>query len=317
MLGPMTSGWRLHKLSRQESGIWAVLLPIAITALLVAALAAQVDPFRIRGGRFEASGVAWVPGTNGVLFVDDGRRKEVFWAELASDGRQRGQAVPISLGADVTDIEGITSDGRSFYVIGSQSKTTGFEGDGLVRFRFDPETRRIGNVERIQGLKAWLAEHVAELRGTANQLGDGVLNIEGLAWDPEGGRLLLGLRAPVVEGFALIIPLRLRAPADPMTVDNLAVDGATIRLDLEGAGIRSIEYDEMSRTYRVIAGAGLGTEDRDFRIVEWHGARGSSGLRELARYSSKLTPEGITRAVIGGRPINVVVFDTGRMALFP
>ena len=36
--------------------------------------------------------------------------------------------------------EGITFEGEWYYVVGSQSKTTGVEGDGLVRFKFDPNT---------------------------------------------------------------------------------------------------------------------------------------------------------------------------------
>jgi hypothetical protein len=307
-----------HMLSRRELAIGVSILTIVIATLSGASLAGQVDPFRIRGGRFEASGVASVPGTSGVLFVDDGRRKQVFWAEFTDDGRQRGGAVPVSLDADVTDIEAITSDGNRFYVVGSQSKTSGFAGDGLVRFTFDPATRRVGSVERVQGLKAWLAEHVAELRGTAEQLGERVLNIEGLAWDHGGSRLLLGLRAPVIDGSALVIPLRLRRADGPLTLDNLVVEGAkAIRLDLDGAGIRSIEFDGSSQAFRVITGPGLDTEDRDFRIVEWSGDAGSTAIREIARYSRQLKPEGITRAMIGGRSVNVVVFDTSRMMLLP
>ena len=143
-------------------------------------------PRAIGGGTFEASGVAYVPGTNGVLFVDDATHREIFWMELAADGRQLSPATRVPLGADVADLEGMTFDGTSFYVVGSQSKTFGYEGDGLVRFRFDPGTRRIEAVETIQGVKAWLAQHVAELKGTERIIGDTALNIEAIAWDPHG-----------------------------------------------------------------------------------------------------------------------------------
>jgi hypothetical protein len=255
-----------------------------------------------------------VPGTNHLLFVDDGRSREIFLMELTREGNQKGVAVPVSLGADVTDLEGITSDGRHFYVVGSQSKKTGFEGDGLVRFTFDPTSRRVGRVERIQGLKAWLAANVAELRGSERRVGDDVLNIEGLAWDPRGRRLLLGLRAPVVDGQALIIPMKLTDSTVPFSRENLRIDGATIRVRLNGAGIRSLEYDERANAFRVIAGAGLNKENREFRVVEWDGKPGSS-LRDISTFSRRLKPEGITRAALGGRPVNVIVFDTGRFAV--
>jgi hypothetical protein len=305
--------------SRRSIRAVAALLTLVMALVVAAQVSGQGQVLlRIKGGRFEASGVVNVPGTNGVLFVDDGRRREVFWAEFDDNGQQRGRAIPVPLGADITDLEGITADGTYFYVVGSQSKLTGFEGDGLARFTFDPKTRRVGRMERLQGLKAWLADHVGELRGTAQQLGDAVLNIEGLAWDPRGRRLLLGLRAPVIEGQALVIPLQIRDPSGPLTVSNLAVEnGKALRLSLDGAGIRSLEYDEPSGAYRIIAGAGLDAEDRDFRILEWDGPAGTGRLREIGRYARQLKPEGISRASIGGRRVNLVVFDTGRFALFP
>ena len=274
-----------------------------------------VTPQAIAGGTFEASGVASVPGTPGVLFVDDGRNREIFWMELTAQGRQQSAAVQVPLAADVTDLEGITSDGDRFYVVGSQSKPSGFEGDGLVRFRFDARTRRTTDVERIQGLKAWLAANVPELKGTARVVGDEALNIEGLAWDPRGARLLLGLRAPVVDGKALVIAVKMQDSAGPFSIGNLRIDAPTIRLPLDGAGVRSLEYDAGARAFRVITGAGLNDENRDFKIVEWSGEAAPASLPVVASFSRSLKPEGITLATIAGRPISVVVFDTGRFAL--
>lgn len=187
----------------------------------------------IAGGDFELSGVAHVPNSNQILVLDDDTPGEIFLVEVGADTTQTGDAIPIALGADVTDMEGITFDGTSYYVVGSQSKPTGFEGVGLVRFRYDPVTRRISNAETIAGLKAWLADNVAELQGTAREIGDHVLNIEALAWDPIGQRLLLGLRAPVVDGHALVVPIKLVDPALPFSRDNIRADGPSIRVDLE------------------------------------------------------------------------------------
>ncbi|HET9453019.1 MAG TPA: DUF3616 domain-containing protein [Gemmatimonadaceae bacterium] len=265
----------------------------------------------IAGGRFEASGVAHVPGSNLVLFVDDGRPRELFAMELTAAGAQAGGARPVALGAHVTDMEGITFDGRHFYVVGSQSKRTGFEGDGLVRFTFDAATGRVAAVERIQGLKAWLAENVAELRGTARRIGDHVLNIEAIAWDPARRRLLLGLRAPVVDGQALVIPIALADTSGPFTRENLRVDGPTLRVALGGAGIRSLEYDSAAGAFALLSGASLDSENIDFRLMQWDGASGSA-VRELATFDRRLKPEGITRADTAGAGVRVLVFDVGR-----
>lgn len=272
------------------------------------------EPRVIAGGRFEASGVVQIPGTDQLLFVDDDRSQEVFLMQLAPDGSQRGAALPIPLGADVTDLEGITCDGRHFYVVGSQSKKTGFDGDGLVRFTFDPATRRVGAVERVQGLKAWLAANVAELRETEARVGRDVVNIEGLAWDPRGHRLLLGLRAPIVDGAALVIPIKPIDAAAPFTRGNLRVDGAALRVRLNGAGIRSLEYDEQAAAFRIIAGDGANKKSMGFRVVEWDGASGTP-VRDVASFDRRLKPEGISPMVLGGRRVSVIVFDVGRFVV--
>jgi hypothetical protein len=267
---------------------------------------------KIAGGTFEASGVVSVPGTGGALFVDDGRTKQIFWIELTADGAQKGAAVEVPLpGVDVVDLEGITTDGNYFYAVGSQSKNVGFDGDGLIRFTFDPATKQAGRVESVRALKRFLATHVAELRGTEHRTGDEVLNIEGLAWDPRDDRLLLALRAPVAGADSLIIPLKLRDPKGPFATDNLLVDGkGAIKLPLGGAGLRSLEFDAVSGNFLLFTGAALNDENTDFRLLEWAGSAGPAP-REIARYSRKLKPEGITRVQLDGREAMLVVFDVG------
>src|SRR5688572_18200276 len=63
------------------------------------------------GGKFDASGIADVPGTDGVLFVDNGREGQVFWMGLDQNGRQVGAIKAVGLGVSIEDIEGITTDG--------------------------------------------------------------------------------------------------------------------------------------------------------------------------------------------------------------
>jgi hypothetical protein len=269
----------------------------------------------ITGGTFEASGLVAVPGSNLMLFSDDGRPREVFAIAFGADGVQQGAAAPIRFGGDVTDAEGMTSDGGYIYMVGSQSKRTGYQGDGLVRFRFDPATRAVSGVESARGLKAWLAHNVAELRGTERRVGDAVLNIEGLAWDPDGQRLLLGLRAPVVDGKALVVPVKLVDATKPLTAANLRADGAALRVDLGGAGIRGIEHDAQAGRFVLITGASLNDENRDFELRAWDGRSDSTSA--LATYPRRLKPEGVADLVIGGRAMRVIVFDTGYLIVLP
>jgi hypothetical protein len=80
----------------------------------------RLTPFA--GGKFEASGVVGVPGSEGVLFVDNGRKGQVFWMRLDQDGKQSGAINALDLGVGIEDLEGITTDGTYFYVISSQSR---------------------------------------------------------------------------------------------------------------------------------------------------------------------------------------------------
>ena len=94
------------------------------------------------GGKFDASGVADVSGTDGILFVDNGREGQVFWMELDQKGKQVGSINGLNLGVNIEDLEGITTDGTSFYVVSSQSRPKAIATEGLVRFKFDHRSQQ-------------------------------------------------------------------------------------------------------------------------------------------------------------------------------
>ena len=264
------------------------------------------------GGTFEASGVTHVPGSDGVLFVDDDHPEEVFFMRLGQDRKQAGSITSVKLSTSIIDLEGITTDGAYFYVVGSQSKPTGSDLAGLARFKFDAKDQLANDTQSISGLKSFLADHVEELRGLQKtDYDDGGLNVEGIAWDPNRNRLLLGLRSPVVDGQALIVPLKLRDPQGAFSRDNVEVEGQkAIRLPLNGAGIRSIEYDDLRKTFRLITGAGPNSEKIDFKLWEWNGNSEPPTLRETEVFDRRLKPEGITRVTSGDRSFEFIVFDT-------
>ena len=296
---------------------------IGFGMILVAtiAVAAVVDPIpylvspgpmtSFSGGTFEASGVAHVPGTDGVLFVDDGRPNEIFWLQLDKDRKQAGAIKSIDIATSIIDLEGITTDGTYFYVVGSQSKPKGADQAGLARFTFDTTNQRVVGTQAATGLKKFLADNVAELRGMENtKYKDGGINVEGIAWDPQANRLLLGLRSPVVDGQALVVPLKLRDPKGSMSFDNLEVEGGkAIKLPLGGAGLRSIEYDNSRKAFYLITGAGPNNEKMDFKTWEWSG-KDDTGLRALETFDRRLKPEGITRVANGAGDFVFIVFDT-------
>ncbi len=263
------------------------------------------------GGPFEASGVTYVSGSNSLLFVDDGKPGEVQWMEIDEQGNQAGAVKSISLGAPIEDLEGITTDGNSFYVVGSESRPKSSNQNGLVRFKFDSKTQRVEAAEPVSELKNLLIEKVAELQGLANRKAkDDGLNIEGLAWDAERGRLLLGLRSPIVDGQALAVALKLRDPQGAFSRDNLEVEPKAIRIPLDGLGIRSIEYDNRLKLFRIISGASESQDRADFKLWNWAGDQ--TPPREVAVLGRKLKPEGVTRATAGNADFTIIVADTSR-----
>jgi hypothetical protein len=266
------------------------------------------------GGTFEASGIVQVPGSNSFLFVDDGRPDEVLYMEVDAQGNQLGTIKPIKLGINIDDPEGITTDGTHFYIVGSQSRGKSAEQVGVVRFKFDPKTLSVTGVETISELKKFLVENVAELRdmGEKKAKQDGI-NIEGLAWDAQGERLLLGLRSPLVNDQALVVALKMNDPRGSFSYQNFkTAETQAIKLQLGGLGIRSIEYDNHVQAFRIIAGATENQAKTDFRLWEWNQAKGETALREVKTFDRKLKPEGITGATVGDQSYTFVVFDNSR-----
>ena len=263
------------------------------------------------GGTFEASGVAGVPGTDSVLFVDDGRPGQVFWMSLDESGKQVGSIKAVGLGVEIQDLEGVTTDGENFYVVSSQSKPKAADKAGLVKFKFDARTGKVEAVESISGLKSFLIENVADLR----EMGDvkakqGGVNIEGIAWDSRRNRLLLGLRSPVIDGQALLIPLKLRNAQGAFSIENLeVVNSKAIRLPVGGVGIRGIEYDGRANLFKIISGSAEDQDQTDFGLWEWNGDETRPAPSELNKFDRKLKPEGVVRMTIGKRDFTLIVFD--------
>jgi hypothetical protein len=277
------------------------------------------EPRPFRGGPFEASGVVGVQGAGGVLIVDDSRTDEVLWMAMDEAGNQLGDIKPVKLGLTIDDPEGITTDGTYYYVVSSQSRARSSGLAGLVRFKFNPATATAEAVQAIGDLKAFLVANVTELHDMGSRKGraDGI-NIEGLAWDAAGQRLLLGLRSPLVDGQALVVPLKLRDPRGNFSMDNLEAGArAALRLSLGGQGIRDIQYDERAGRFEIITGATEEQKRVDFKLWEWDGQTAGSGVREVGTFEHKLKPEGISRVSIGNANFMLVVFDDNQYMKMP
>lgn len=273
-------------------------------------------PFR--GEAFEASGIVFVPGTNGVLFIDDNKEDKIFWMQVDDSGQQAGDVKPIPLGVRVQDPEGITFDGSYYYIVGSQSVDKRGDENALVRFAFNATDQTVSKAEAMPNFRALLFERVPELKGEGEKKSkDGGLNIEAIAADPVNRRLLLGLRSPVVNQQALIIAFRLPAPDAPLSANSLQLaEPHAIHLPLGDLGIRDIQYDSKLKNFFIISGAPEHHERPDFELWQWDGtadqSSGAAGLKKMnIKLNQKMKPEGITRVEMNGRDYIFIVGDGG------
>lgn len=266
----------------------------------------------IFGKKIEASGAAFMPGTNGLVVVDDGRQGELVWMPLNELGKQAGDLKAIPLNTSFIDAEAVTYGGGHFYVITSQSDPASATGKSLMRFSLNPQTQTINEAQAdvISDLRSFLLQNVPEIatRGAAPGL-QGGLNIEGLAYDPNNERLLLGLRSPFVGPNAVLVPLRLTNPLQPLSLNNLRVDTpSVITLALEGQGVRDITYDAFKKMFLIVSGAPETEKKTDFGLWEWSG-NATEPPRKLAVLDEKYKPEGITGVTLNGQNFVMVMGD--------
>jgi pSer/pThr/pTyr-binding forkhead associated (FHA) protein len=274
------------------------------------------DGYEFTGGFFEASGVVQGPSSDGVYFIDDGTPNAILFMPIDQTGRQAGDIKHISLGMEVLDPEAITYGGSFIYVVGSQSRRDDPQRNSMVRFALDEATQSVkGHVETVVDLHRFLFDKVPELAAYRDVRGDeGGLNIEGISWDSTNDRLLLGLRSPVIDGRALVIPLKLSDPRGAFSTENLTA-GAILRIPLGGLGIRDIEYDTRAGAFLVIAGAPTHGEAPNFALWEWNGDDNpvaNESIHELTKLDGRMKPEGIARVRVGGREFLLVVGDGSR-----
>jgi len=267
-------------------------------------------------GSVEASGVAFAPGFNGVLFVPDSSKGEIAWMQLNENGKQVGDIKPIPLNVSFEDPEAITYGNSFFYLVTSQSNPNNGAQNAIVRFEINPETHTLrGQPEVITDFRSFLLQNVTTIATSGAPDGrQGGLNIEGLAWDPNKERLLVGLRGPQIGGpggQAALVPIKLRDPRGKFTRENLKVDQPeVIVLSLGGQAVRDITYDPQLKSFLIISGVHEGGQRTEFGLWEWDGQ--SPTPIKLMTLEDEQKPEGVTSVTINGRSYIFVVGDAGK-----
>ena len=130
----------------------------------------------------------------------------------------------------------------------------------------------------------------------------GAVNIEGLCIYGEG--VLIGFRNPVTEYGALLIPLI--NPYELIFEGVKPSFGKSIRLDLVGLGIRSMDYHPGLKQYLIVAGP-VGSEESPFKIFTWTG-----DIEDKAQFLCDLKDMKPESMVVYGSNLNVqILADSG------
>lgn len=291
-------------------------------AQLTKKLAGLSDSNKISGGKYEASGAVAVPDANGILFIDDSKPDHVFYMPVNEMGEQDGLVKALPLGVSVENPEGISQFGSRFMVIGSLSSHEADGKGGLAVFDFDAAAQTVSKAVVLTGMRKFLFDNVPELKAWASKTSlEGGLNIEGIAVDPnpEHPRVLLGLRGPVLNGNALVVPIKMRDRQAPLSIENLEMDEPNaIELNLNGQAIRDIQYDSRLRSFLIISGAPETEEKTDFTLWEWNGegnqSREGARPKQQALLDKKMKPEGITHLKVSNQEFVFIVGDASSYA---
>ena len=237
------------------------------TAMLLAAFAASDASAAEYKGICEASAGAFIDGTHFAVASDETNKLQIY---------ERGKPQPIGNGIDMeaftsfdkSDLEAAAVIGDRVYWISShsfnsqgedKSKRKVFFATKIVQADGKPTLVSVGKPVKS------LRDPLARAAGVKPE----EMNIEALTATPEGG-LLIGLRAPLRNGAALVIPFKNPGAVvdDPSTPPDF---GAAIPVKLEGRGFRSMEtLGSGTPQYAIVAGP-VSDSAEGFALFRWSG----------------------------------------------
>ena len=281
----------------------------------------SVSSFRSLPGIYEPSAIVQLPDGR-FLVAEDELEHPFSLLTIDYDGQVSHRALTAGWFDfneafwKVDDLEGLTIDPSGWvYAASSQSR----QGDGdrkkarekLVRFRIEGE--RVVDAHSVTTLKAALTVTHPVLDAAARVLDvkeDGGFNVEAIEMDPDGRRLWVGFRSPLLDGKALLACFE--NPADVFTKGAApAIAPVLEALDLGGHGVRGMGYVPALHGFVLISGP-VSRSRSAFRLWFWNGRPGAPV--QAIFLPDKLDighAEGICPARIDGHERIVVVSDDG------
>lgn len=275
--------------------------------------------FRPLTGIHEPSAIQQLPDGRFLVAEDE---KEFPFALVTVHADGSASSVPLQLADDaeggfgkLADLEALTGDAAgNIYAITSHSRDTKGEEkksrEKLLRFRVEGD-RMVAPVV-LTGLKAALAAahpFLAQAAAIPDAKSDGGLNIEALEMAPDGQRLLIGFRSPLLGGHAILASLDNPAAAFEGAEPRIAPELVT--LGCGGDGLRALSWVPALNGYLLVSGP-VTREQVQFRLWFWRGQAGDqprpASVDSLPGFEHA---EGISPAIVAGAQRIMVVSDDG------
>ncbi len=284
---------------RRRAALQALLLMLV---MVLPAAAQSVVGYR---GLCDASAAVALDAEHFVVAGDEDNTLRIFRRGVADAVGTLALADFLGTGKRESDIEGAARVGDRIYWIASHGRNKDGK-ERSERYRFfatdirpgttppglvaaaTPYRGLIDDLLSAPSLKAFRLDAAARLAPEA----PGGLNIEGLAAMPDG-RLLIGLRNPIPNSKALLVPLE--NPAGVVNGERARL-GDPIVLGLRGRGVRSIE--QLGGAYFIVAGPTA--DNGPFSLYRWSGKAADAPAFTRDVDLSGLRPEALFELPGGG-----------------
>ncbi len=221
---------------------------------------------------FEPSGATTMPDGKILIVEDEKSENPIRMLSIKADGNvveigniYIDKKIKKVFKKSIEDLEAITSNGNIVYAITSHSLNKSHKRksarEKLISFVYDDGKMRAFHI--YDTLKDDLYKNFREFF-TNSVFGIEDISIEGLCVDFNTSGLLIGFRAPIINGDAVVIEIK--NPQKVMLEKEKPVFSKPIKLNLNGLGIRDMTYDSKKDGYWIIAG---GSNDRNFNFQLW------------------------------------------------
>ena len=272
---------------------------------------------------FEASDAVQLPDGR-ILIVDDesdtpltlvtlltGRKIVTEKISLHKQFKKRGSERAVR---ELADLEGaaVAPDGRIYLMTSFSRKPSGRIDENRDKLAsFTLQGTEVNQPVVRSDLRAALAALSPELAKASDYKvseSPAGLNIEGLVYDKAKERLLVGFRSPIVGGKALVVPLE--NPLDVVTKNAVPRFGAIAQINLGGAGIRAMTFDDKLGGFLILSGSAEGAA-LPIQLWLWDGMSTDPKHLTVEGWTDFAHGEGITPVRLKDDAFLMIVCDDG------